>query len=80
MYERPERVSANPEYHVDYPHSQTGPPRIPRIYQSIDVPRVSDGRTDQGGHIRIAADDAVERNDIGRWDVVGEFNEVALTK
>jgi hypothetical protein len=78
MNECPEGVSPNPEHQVNHPHSQSRPPCISRIDQPIDVPGVSNGCTDQRRHIRITANDTVERDDIGRPDVAGEFNEVAL--
>ena len=52
--------------------------RADRPNQSL--PCVNDGRTDQCGHVGVAADNPVERDDIGRLDIVGKRHEVAVMK
>jgi AmiR/NasT family two-component response regulator len=67
-----------PEPGVDRVPPNSNPPNIAREAQSQQPPSVQGSRSHERLRIRIAADHAVHHDDVGRVDLVLEFDEVAV--
>ena len=56
------------------------PPRAARVDRTVEAPRLCRRAFHQPGHVVIAADDAIERDDIGVGDLFGFGHEIAVDK
>jgi hypothetical protein len=54
------------------------PPSVHRVNQAIQAPRLCGGSPDEGTRVGVAADHAVEGDDVGRLNLSGELGEVAM--
>ena len=77
MQIRPKGRPRQAEPEVDQRDGDPTEECVPRVDEAVAAFGESSRPTDEGRHIRVAADDAVERDDVGGFDDVGECHEVA---
>jgi len=70
---RPHQAETGVQERDPYPSE----PRVTRVHEAIPATSQDRRSTDQGGHIRVAADDPVKRDQVGRVNVICERDEVA---
>src|SRR4029079_6508659 len=52
------------------------PPRVARVEETVPAEGVRRGEADEGLHVRVAADDAVEGDEVGRRERRAQLDEV----
>ena len=77
MQVHPEGRTRKPQLQVQDGHAQPAEPGVTRVDKSVPGTCQARRSSDKGRHVRIAADDPVERDDIDRLDLVRERQEVA---
>lgn len=53
---------------VHDPAAGPDPPQVARVDETVPAPRVGDRQPNEHLHVRIAADDSVEGDDVGGFD------------
>ncbi len=66
----------NPQSPVADPDSETGPPPLLREAHHQDPSRVIGGRAGERGHVRVAADDAVQHHDVSGRHLAAGLGEI----
>lgn len=62
---------------IQDPDADPAEPRVTRIDEAVSSTRQGRRSTDQRSHFRVAADHPIERDKIGRFDLVRERDKVA---
>ena len=78
MHEDAEWASLDPLDEVDRCDPDPHPPEVTGVDGSVQSGRLRSGAAHEALHVVIATDHAVERNDIGRRNLVGDIDEIAV--
>jgi hypothetical protein len=65
------------ELDVQQGHTDPAEPRVTRVDEAVPPTRQGRRSADESGHVRVAADDPVEGDKVGRVDLIRESDEVA---
>ena len=78
VYEDAEGVPSKPLDEVDQADARADEPGATRYDQPKGPAGERSGRAEHRGHVRVAADDAVEGDDVGRFELGGPLYEVPV--
>ena len=76
----PERGPPKARHQVLERDGRANPPSLAWIYRPEDAPRLLGRTRDHRGHVGIATNDAIERDDIRRGNTVCNLDEVAVNE
>ena len=77
MNEHPERRAADTQDHVDGSHGSSHPPHVARVNSAEQPPCLESGVPDEQIHVRVAADHAIERDDVSIGKRACQLDEVS---